>query len=75
MTEHNTSVGIVGKGLKFRLLTAEELKSYIAEISVSIIEIVVMMAGIGCYGGCMSKLKAKYSLIVIIIINITSATV
>ena len=33
LTEHNVSVGIVGKDLKFRLLSAEELRSYLSEIS------------------------------------------
>ena len=33
LTEHNVSVGIVGRDLKFRLLSSEELRSYLAEIS------------------------------------------
>ena len=33
LTEHNVSVGIVGKDLKFRLLSSEELRSYLSEIS------------------------------------------
>jgi 20S proteasome subunit alpha 6 len=33
LSEHNVSVGIVGKDIKFRLLGEGELRSYIAEIS------------------------------------------
>lgn len=33
LSEHNVSVGIVGKDLKFRLLKDDELRSYIAEIN------------------------------------------
>ena len=33
LTEHNVSIGFVGKDQKFRLLTAEELRSYVAEVS------------------------------------------
>lgn len=33
MSEHNVSVGIVGKGVNFRLLNTEELRANIAEIS------------------------------------------
>jgi 20S proteasome subunit alpha 6 len=37
LSEHNVSVGVVGKDFKFRLLTAEELRAYLAELSVSVI--------------------------------------
>lgn len=33
LTEHNVSVGYVGKDQKFKLLTPEELRSYVAEVS------------------------------------------
>ena len=33
LSEHNVSVGIVGKGLNFRLLNNDELRAHIAEIS------------------------------------------
>jgi 20S proteasome subunit alpha 6 len=33
LSEHNVSVGIVGKGLNFRLLNNDELRASIAEIS------------------------------------------
>ena len=33
LSEHNVSVGVVGKDFKFRLLSAEELKNQLAEIS------------------------------------------
>lgn len=33
LSEHNVSVGVVGRDLKFRLLTSEELRSYLAEIN------------------------------------------
>ena len=32
LSEHNVSVGVVGRDQKFRLLTSENLKSYLAEI-------------------------------------------
>jgi 20S proteasome subunit alpha 6 len=32
LSEHNVSVGVVGRDQKFRLLKADELKAYIAEI-------------------------------------------
>lgn len=34
LTEHNVSVGVVGKNHKFRLLTLDELKAYLGEINV-----------------------------------------
>jgi len=33
LSEHNVSVGIVSKGLNFRLLNNDELRASIAEIS------------------------------------------
>jgi 20S proteasome subunit alpha 6 len=33
LSEHNVSVGIVGKDEKFRLLKADELRAFLAEIS------------------------------------------
>ena len=33
LTEHNISVGFVGKNSPFRLLTPEELRSFLAEIN------------------------------------------
>lgn len=33
LSEHNVSVGIVGKDLKFRLLKSDEIKSYISDVS------------------------------------------
>ena len=33
LSEHNVSVGVVGGDQKFRLLKADELKAYLAEIS------------------------------------------
>lgn len=33
LTEHNVSVGVVGHDLKFRLLTSEELRAYLADIN------------------------------------------
>lgn len=35
LSEHNVSVGYVGKKEKFRLLKAEELRGYLTEINVS----------------------------------------
>jgi 20S proteasome subunit alpha 6 len=32
LSEHNVSVGVVGRDQKFRLLKADELKGYLAEI-------------------------------------------
>ncbi len=37
LSEHNVSVGIVGKDLKFRLLSVDELRAYLAEINVRIL--------------------------------------
>jgi len=34
LTEHNVSVGVVGSDVKFRLLDAQELRNYLAEINV-----------------------------------------
>ena len=33
LTEHNVSVGVVGHGLKFRLLSSEELRAFLAEVN------------------------------------------
>lgn len=33
LTEHNVSIGFVGRDQKFRLLSPEELKTYISEVS------------------------------------------
>jgi 20S proteasome subunit alpha 6 len=35
LSEHNVSVGFVGADEKFRLLTTDELRTYLAEINVS----------------------------------------
>lgn len=33
LSEHNVSVGVVGKDFKFRLLSTDELRAYLGEIS------------------------------------------
>lgn len=33
LSEHNVSVGVVGKDVKFRLLGADELRGYLSEIN------------------------------------------
>jgi hypothetical protein len=33
LSEHNVSVGIVGHDTKFRLLKADEMRAYLAEIN------------------------------------------
>lgn len=33
LSEHNVSVGVVGKDFKFRLLNADELRAYLADIN------------------------------------------
>lgn len=33
LSEHNVSVGVVGKDFKFRLLNSEELRGYLADIN------------------------------------------